>query len=66
MMEENDDGTFSQWFKENYFERGSSKKEIANFFSLSENDVDNFDTSKKKKKKKKKDDSKDNTSDSTK
>ena len=64
MMQENDDGTFSQWFKENYFEKGSIKKDMANYFSLSENDIENFDGSKKKKKKK--NDSKDNSSDSTK
>ena len=51
-MEENDDGTFSKWFKENFFDKSFSQKDVADFFSLSETDIENFDTTKKKKKKK--------------
>ena len=54
MMEENDDGTFSKWFKENFFDKDFSQKEVADFFSLTENDIDGFDSSKKKKKNAKK------------
>ena len=50
MMEENDDGTFSKWFKENYFEKGSDV-EMKDYFSLSETDIENFGKSKKGKKK---------------
>tara|TARA_Y100001937_G_scaffold103462_1_gene142681 strand:- start:666 stop:1214 length:549 start_codon:yes stop_codon:yes gene_type:complete len=50
MMEENDDGTFSKWFKENYFEKDASKKEdVAEFFSLSKKDLEGFGKTKKKK-----------------
>ena len=52
LMEENDDGTFSKWFKENFFDKSFSQKDVADFFSLSETDIENFDTTKKKKKKK--------------
>ena len=48
-MEENDDGTFSKWFKENYFEKDASKKDVAEFFSLSEKDLEGFGKTKKKK-----------------
>jgi hypothetical protein len=50
LMQENDDGTLSQWFKENYFDTNSDKN-VNDFFSLSDNDVENFSTGKKKKKK---------------
>ena len=51
LMEENDDGTFSRWFKENFFDKDFSQRDVADFFSLSETDIKNFDTTKKKKKK---------------
>jgi|TARA_X000001388_G_scaffold76299_2_gene73254 hypothetical protein len=50
LMQENDDGTLSQWFKENYFDTNSDKN-MNDFFSLTDNDVENFTTGKKKKKK---------------
>ena len=50
LMQENDDGTLSQWFKENYFDTNSDK-DMNDFFSLTDNDVENFTTGKKKKKK---------------
>lgn len=50
LMQENDDGTLSQWFKENYFDTNSDKN-MNDFFSLTDNDVENFNTGKKKKKK---------------
>ena len=50
LMQENEDGTLSQWFKENYFDTNSDKN-MNDFFSLTDNDVENFTTGKKKKKK---------------
>ena len=50
LMQENDDGTLSQWFKENYFDTNSDKN-MNDFFSLTDNDVENFNTGKKNKKK---------------
>ena len=61
LMEENDDGTFSSWFKENFFDKGQNDKTSKDYFQLSDTDIENFGTGKKKKKKKVKDDSKDNS-----
>ena len=61
LMEENDDGTFSSWFKENFFDKGQNDKTSKDYFQLSDTDIENFGTGKKKKKKKVKDDSKNNS-----
>ena len=52
MMEENDDGTFSKWFKENYFDKDSNKSEedVEDYFSLTKTDLEKFSSKKSKKK----------------
>ena len=50
MMEHLDtDGSMSTWFKENYFEKSDTKKAMADYFSLSDNDLDKFTPKKKTK-----------------
>ena len=50
MMEQLDtDGSMSSWFKHNYFEKTDTKKAMANYFSLSDNDLEKFTTKKKPK-----------------
>ena len=44
-------GGLTKWFKENFFDKDFSQRDVADFFSLSETDIENFDTTKKKKKK---------------
>ena len=41
---------FHQWFKEN-FDKGQNDKNMNDFFSLTDNDVENFGTGKKEKEK---------------
>ena len=52
LMEENDDGTFSKWFKENYFDKDSNKSEedVEDYFSLTKTDLEKFSSKKSKKK----------------
>ena len=52
LMEENDDGTFSKWFKENYFDKYSNKSEedVEDYFSLTKTDLEKFSSKKSKKK----------------
>lgn len=58
LMEENDDGTFSTWFKENFFDKSQEEKGKKDYFQLTDGDIENFGS---KKKKKKKSDSKSNS-----
>jgi len=51
LMEQADDGSFMRWFKENYFEKDSSRA-YADFFEVSDSDIEKFTPKKKKKKKK--------------
>ena len=55
LMEENDDGSFSKWFKENFFDKDAhqEEKEVEEYFSLSKSDLDKFSGKDKKKSKKK-------------
>ena len=50
LMEQADDGSFVNWFKENYFEK-ESKNAYAEFFEVTDNDIEKFTPAKKKKKK---------------
>ena len=50
LMEQADDGSFMRWFKENYFEKDSSRA-YADFFEVSDADIEKFTPKKKKKKK---------------
>jgi hypothetical protein len=53
LAETMDDGTLSNWFKENYFEKdniNSVKQAMTSYFKLSDNDITKFTPKKKKKK----------------
>ena len=55
LAETMDDGTLSNWFKENYFEKdniNSVKQAMTSYFKLSDNDITKFTPKPKKKKKK--------------
>ncbi len=50
LMEQADDGSFMRWFKENYFEK-EAKNAYADFFEVTDSDIEKFTPAKKKKKK---------------
>ena len=47
LMEQLDDGSFMKWFKENYFEK-DAKNAYADFFEVSDNDIEKFEPKKKR------------------
>ena len=51
LVENSDDGSFHSWFKNNYFEK-DAKNVYADYFDVTENDIEKFTPKKKKKKKK--------------
>ena len=54
MTEEMDDGTVHKWFRENYFEKNSSREALSELFQISERDIEKYEPKKRKKRSKKK------------
>ena len=52
LWRENDDGTFHHGLKKTFFDKGQNDKTSKDYFQLSDTDIENFGTGKKKKKKK--------------
>tara|TARA_R100000008_G_C3579547_1_gene167504 strand:- start:641 stop:1207 length:567 start_codon:yes stop_codon:yes gene_type:complete len=52
-MELSDDGSLSNWYKSNYFDKDNVYQALSHHFDLTENDIKKFEPKKKKKKKKK-------------
>ena len=52
-MELSDDGSLSNWYKSNYFDKENVRQALSQHFDLTENDLKKFEPKKKKKKKKK-------------
>lgn len=52
-MELSDDGSLSNWYKSNYFDKDNIHQALSHHFDLTENDIKKFEPKKKKKKKKK-------------
>ena len=52
-MELSDDGSLSNWYKSNYFDKENVRQALSQHFDLNENDLKKFEPKKKKKKKKK-------------